>query len=104
MQHVLRELPSSPVSTTCCTALLEAHRKILFVIPFVCLFPPLCQLAQNSLKLRKAEEKKRRHYGRIFVRRLLLAEEAAVCYLVNMHHLNSQLQFFTKNSRKCIGI
>jgi hypothetical protein len=52
IKHVLRELPSSPVSTTCCTALLEAHRKILFVIPFVCLFPPLWQLAQNSLKLR----------------------------------------------------
>jgi hypothetical protein len=26
IKHVLRELPSSPVSTTCCTALLEAHR------------------------------------------------------------------------------
>jgi hypothetical protein len=25
LQHVLRELPSSPVSTTCCTALLEAQ-------------------------------------------------------------------------------
>jgi hypothetical protein len=26
IKHVLRELPSSPVNTTCCTALLEAHR------------------------------------------------------------------------------
>ncbi|CAK9857091.1 unnamed protein product [Sphagnum jensenii] len=26
IKHVLRELPSSPVPTTCCTALLEAHR------------------------------------------------------------------------------
>jgi hypothetical protein len=26
IKHVLRELPSSPVSTPCCTALLDAHR------------------------------------------------------------------------------
>lgn len=29
MQHVLRELPSSPVPTSCCTALLEAQSKDL---------------------------------------------------------------------------
>lgn len=27
VQHVLRELPSSPVPASCCTALLEAFRK-----------------------------------------------------------------------------
>lgn len=27
LQHVLRELPSSPVPASCCTALLEAYSK-----------------------------------------------------------------------------
>jgi hypothetical protein len=27
LQHVLRELPSSPVPASCCTALLESFRK-----------------------------------------------------------------------------
>ncbi len=35
---MLRELPSSPVSAPCCTALLEAHRKIFPLI--LVLLPP----------------------------------------------------------------
>lgn len=38
MQHVLRELPSPPVSAPCCTALLKAHRKIFPLI--LVLLPP----------------------------------------------------------------
>lgn len=31
LQHVLRQLPSSPVPASCCTALLEAYSKFLFL-------------------------------------------------------------------------
>lgn len=30
LQHVLRQLPSSPVPASCCTALLEAYSKSLY--------------------------------------------------------------------------
>lgn len=32
LQHVLRELPSSPVPASCCTALLEAYSKLFYAI------------------------------------------------------------------------
>lgn len=32
MQHVLRELPSSPVSASCCTALLEAYSEFPYAL------------------------------------------------------------------------
>jgi hypothetical protein len=38
IKHVLRELPSPPVSAPCCTALLKAHRKIFPLI--LVLLPP----------------------------------------------------------------
>jgi hypothetical protein len=38
IKHVLRKLPSPPVSAPCCTALLEAHRKIFPLI--LVLLPP----------------------------------------------------------------
>jgi hypothetical protein len=52
LQHVLRELPSSPVPASCCTALLEAFRKCfiranLNMLPW--LWMVLCQLVLFEL-------------------------------------------------------
>lgn len=38
LQHVLRELPSSPVPASCCTALLEAYSKSDLLVGFLYIF------------------------------------------------------------------
>ena len=40
LQHVLRELPSSPVPASCCTALLEAYSKSYFSLSLTLSLPP----------------------------------------------------------------